>query len=171
MSGGAPFLLLFLLVFIGIWILNYVALRERPPVSLRRIAAYDLIRNSLAEAAEDGRPVHLSLGTAGINDVNSMQTMAALSVLDYLSDRAVATTNALVVTTANPTTLLLATDIAGRPFEDRGRLAQFDAQSVRFMGGSGDSAVAAYTAGVLDLLDRQAVAATCWVNSATNVLY
>jgi hypothetical protein len=159
MSGGAPFLLLFLLVFLAIWVVNYAALRDRPPVILRRIVAYDIIRDTLAEAAEDGRPVHLSLGTAGITDVNSMQTMAALTVLDYLSEQAVATTNMPLVTTANPTTLLLANNIASRPFEDRGRLVQFDAQSVRFMGGVGETAVSAYTAGVLDLLDRQAVTA------------
>jgi hypothetical protein len=159
MSDGAPLLLLFLLVFLGIWIVNYVVSQERLPVALRRIPAFDLIRNSMAEAAEDGRPVHLALGTAGIADVNSMQTMAALDVLDYLSEQVVVTTNMPLVTTANPTTLLLAQDISGRPFKDRGRLAQFDAQTVRFIGGSGETAVSAYAAGILDLLDRQAVAA------------
>ena len=159
MSDGAPFLLLFLLVFLGLWLLNYAVYNKRPAVVLRRIAGYDLIRNAMAEAAEDGRPVHLSLGTAGIADLNSMQTVAALSALEYLSEQSIVSTNTPLVTMADPTTLLLAQDIAARPFEDSGRLPQFEPRTVRFMGGSGEVAVSAYTAGVLDLLDRKAVAA------------
>lgn len=160
MSDGAPSLLLFLLVFIGLWLFNHAQYQKRPAVVLRHIAAYELIRNAMAEAAEDGRPLLLSLGTAGISDSNAMQTVAALSALEYLAEQSIVSTNTPLVTMANPTTLLLAQDIAARPFEASGRLPQFEPRTVRFMGGSGEVAASAYAAGLLDLLDRREVAAS-----------
>src|SRR5438105_7154349 len=160
MIDGAPLLLLFLLLFIGLWLYHVHQYPQRPAVILRHIPAYELIRNAAAAAAEDGRPLHLSLGTAGLADANAMQTVAALSALEFLAEQVGVSPSTPLVTTANPTTLLLAQDVAARPFAADGRLAQFDAATVRFMGGSGDTAVSAYAAGLFDLFDREAVSAS-----------
>ena len=160
MTSSALFLLLFLLVFIGLWLLHAARYPRRPAVILRRLPAYDFMRSATAAAAEDGRPLHLSLGTAGIADPNAMQTVAALSALEYLSQQASVSTNAPLVTVADPTVLLLAQAVAAAPFEATGRLAQFEPTSVRFMGGSGALAVSAYAAGLFDLFDRKAVSAS-----------
>src|SRR5213076_2303868 len=61
--------------------------------SLRTIPAYDTIRGSMAIAAEEGLPIHLSLGTAGIAEPFAMETVAALSTLEFLSEQAAMTAN------------------------------------------------------------------------------
>jgi len=88
-----------------------------------------------------------------------METVAALSTLEFLSEQAALTSNLPLVSTANPTTLVLAQDMLSRPFKEQDQLAEFDPLSVRFIGGAGDAAGVAYAAGVIDLLDHRQVAA------------
>ncbi len=155
----APFTLAFLALFVMIWLVSYLRVRSAQPPQLRSVPAYDMIRGSMAEAAEDGRPVHLALGHGGIGDAFAMETLAGLTTLEYLSDQAIALTNLPLVSTGSPTTMLLAQDIISRSFKARDQFAEYDPQIVRFMGGSEGNAGAAYAAGVIDLLDHRYVAA------------
>jgi uncharacterized protein DUF6754 len=157
MSDAAPFLLSFLLLFVAIWLVSALRGRFEPPAELREIAAYDTIRGAMSEATEEGRPVHVALGIGGISDAAAMDTLAGLMVLEYLSEQAAVTNNMPLVSTGDPTTMLLAQDMLSRVFKEREQLAEFDPLMVRFVGGSDTGE--AYAASVVDLLDHGYVAA------------
>lgn len=157
-SDAAPFFLAFLILYIALWLVSSLRGRYEDVPQFREIPAYEMIRGAMASAAEEGRPVHLSLGTAGIADAFAMETIASLTTLDYLNEQAAVTTNQPLVTTGNPTTLLLAQDIVSRTFAEREQLAEYDPLVVRFIGGIEGNAEA-YAAGVIDLLDHRYVAA------------
>jgi hypothetical protein len=127
--------------------------------ALRIIAAIEKIRMAMPEAAEDGRTVHMALGTSGLSDAGAMQTMAGLEVLDFLSEQSIVSSHAPLVTTADPAAMLAAQTVASRALRARDQQAQFDPLNVRFMGGT-THAPAAYAAGVMDLLERRTVAAS-----------
>ncbi len=159
MISAAAFWLAFLAFFATVTLIAARRGVDEEEVELRAIPAYETIRGSTSVAAEEGLPIHLSLGTAGLADANAMETVAALSTLDFLSEQAALTANPPLVTTASPTTLVLAQEVLSRPFQERDQLAEFDPLSVRFIGGSGDAAGVAYAAGVIDLLDHRYVSA------------
>ncbi|MBI5877526.1 MAG: hypothetical protein HZB53_07745 [Chloroflexi bacterium] len=145
--------------FAALWVVLWAWVGRGLSPELRKISAYETIRRTVAEAAEDGRPVHLALGTAGIADAQAMETVSALNVLDFMSRQSSAALNMPVVTTGHASTLLVAQEIMSRPFVERDHLAQFDPLSARFIGGGDGDPGAAYAAGVCELLDRRGVAA------------
>ena len=123
MISAAAFWLAFLALFA---VLMLIRARRAPAAdapALRPIPAYNTIRGSTAVAVEEGLPIHLSLGTTGISDEFAMETVAALGTLEYLSEQAALTSQLPLVTTASPTTLVLAQEILSRPFRDSGQLA------------------------------------------------
>ncbi len=147
-------------VLAALWVALWAGMRRGFVPGWRAIPAFEAIRRLTTEAAEDGRPVHLSLGTAGVSDINAMETISALNVLDFMTRQAAATLTMPIVTTGNAAALLVAQDIMSRPYVERDHLAQFDPLNARFIGGGAADPGAAYAAGVLDLLDRRAVGAS-----------
>jgi uncharacterized protein DUF6754 len=139
--------------------ITYRVKRGRAQPALRTIAAIEKIRMAMPEAAEDGRTVHVALGTSGLSDAGVMQTLAGLDVLDFLSEQSIVSSHAPLVTTADPTTMLAAQSVASRSLRARDQQAQFDPLNVRFIGGT-THAPAAYAAGVIELLERRTVAAS-----------
>ena len=151
--------LAFLVLFTGIGLISFALGRGMPLPALRALPAYERMRYAIAEAAETGRPVHLALGVGGISDASAMETVAGLTVLDYFSAQADRTATPPLVTTANPTTLVLAQELLSQPYQARDHLADFDPLTVRFIGGDTGQANAAYAAGVVDVLERRQPAA------------
>jgi hypothetical protein len=152
---GFLFLLLMAAAYAGL----FVWLRKHDQPRLRVIPAIEKLRIAMPEAAEDGRTVHVALGTAGLADANAMQTLAGLDVLDYLGEQSIVSSHTPVVTTADPTTLLAAQTTASRSLRAHDQAAQFDPLNIQFIGGT-LHAPAAYAAGVIDLLERRTVAAS-----------
>lgn len=147
-------------VLAALWAALWAGMRRGLAPDWRAIPAFETIRRLASEAAEDGRPVHLSLGRAGISDVNAMESVSALNVLDFMTRQPAVTLATPIVTTGNAATLLVAQDVMSRPYVERDHLAQFDPLNARFIGGGAADPGAAYAAGVLDLLDRRAVGAS-----------
>lgn len=159
MPASSLFGLAFLAALAIAYVLIYRLKRERAQTTLRTIAAIEKIRMAMPEAAEDGRTVHVGLGTSGLSDAGLMQTLAGLDVLDYLSEQSMVSSHAPLVTTADPTAMLAAQTVASRSLRGRNQQAQFDPLNVRFLGGT-IHAPAAYAAGVIELLERRTVAAS-----------
>jgi hypothetical protein len=131
-----------------------------PP--LRELPAYQLMRDAITKSTETGHPVHLSLGTGGIHDANAVETVASLAALALLSEQPAITTNRPIVTTANPTTLLLAQDMVGSALRERAQHSEHDLLTVQFIGGQAGASGAAdtaYAAGVMNVLEHQTLAA------------
>jgi hypothetical protein len=157
-----------LVLLLGGW---WLARRNWLP-PLRDMPAYQLIHDAITQSTETGNPVHLSLGMGGIHDTNTLETVASLAALELMSEQPAVTTNRPIVTTANPTTLLLAQDMLGSALREREQHHQHDLLTVQFIGGQagasgvtdvggglGGNANAAYAAGVMDVLEHQPLSA------------
>ncbi len=168
-------LLIFLLfLFFANW-----AVKRGAQIPLRPIAAYDTLKALLAQAAEAGRPVHLSLGIAGIGDQATADTAAGLTVLDYIADRAAVSASPPIVTLADPTALPVAQDVLRRAYQRHGILEEYDSTRARLIApeptlgtgyspnpslyASGQRDAFAYAAGTMQLLNQQAVIANVMV--------
>jgi len=121
------------LVFLPIFFFSYWAVKRGAPIHLRAIPAYDALKKLLAQSAEAGQPVHLSLGTGGIGDAATADTMAGLTVLEYFADRAVISANPPIVTMANPTALPVAQDILRRAYARHGSTEEYDPARARLI--------------------------------------
>jgi len=126
------------------------AKQKRAPM-LRPIAAFQTLKMLLARAVETGRTFHLSLGTGGITNRTTADTLAGLTMLDYVADQTAGAGVSPLVTTADPTVMLLAQGRlrqAHRP--DNAGPAYTDARWLA-------TEPAAYAAGVMGIMGAEEV--------------
>ncbi len=158
------------LLFIPIFIFAYGAVTRGAAITLRPIPSYDRLKQILAQAAEAGQPVHLSLGIAGIGDQATADTSAGLAILEYLAERAAVSATPPIVTLAHPTALPIAQDILRRAYRRLGYPEEYDPARARFIApdpnlntGASTSPLLfasvqndafAYAAGVMHLLNK-----------------
>lgn len=131
-TDQARMLVLFLL-FLPPFFFSYWAVKRGLHVNLRPIAGYESLKGLLAQAAEAGQPVHLSLGIAGIGDEHTADTAAGLAVLEYIADRAAVSASPPIVTLANPTALPVAQDILRRAYRRHGYPEEYDPARAQFV--------------------------------------
>lgn len=174
----AHMLALFLL-FLPPFFFAYWAIKRGMTAKLRVIPGYDALKGLLAQAAEAGQPVHLSLGITGIGDQHTADTTAGLLILDYIAERAAISASPPIVTLANPTALPVVQDLLRRAYRRHGYPEEFDPARARFIapdpnlytGTSPNPAVYApgqidgfpYAAGTMRLLARQPLIANVMV--------
>lgn len=151
------------LAFLPLFFFSYWAIKRGAQFSLRPIAAFDALKKLLAQSAEAGQPVHLSLGTGGIGDASTADTMAGLTVLEYLADRAAVSANPPIVTMANPTALPVAQDILRRAYTRHGYPEEYDPARARFLAPNpqlnANGEAFAYGAGAMRLIARHGLIA------------
>ena len=158
-----------LLVFLIIFFFAYWAVKRGAQFTLRPIAAYAALKGLFARSAEAGQPVHLSLGTAGIGDQFTVDTTAALNVLEYLTERGAISAAPPVVTLAHPTALPVAQDIMRRVYRQMGVPEEFDSTRARLLApdpnnfSTNRSDAFAYAVGVMRLLTQQKLAANVMI--------
>ena len=172
-------MLVLFLIFLPPFFFAYWAIKRGLQVNLRPIAAYDSLKALLAQAAEAGQPVHLSLGIAGIGDQHTADTTAGLTVLDYVADRAAVSASPPIVTLSNPTALPVAQDVLRRAYRRHGYPEEYDPARARFIApdpalstgispdpavyASGQTDAFAYAAGTMRLLTQQPLIANVMV--------
>ena len=126
-------------------------IKSGKPIALRRIPAYDDLNLAMGKAAESGQPMHVSLGTGGIGNATTAESMAGLMLLDQLAQKAAMYDAQPIVTTADPTLMLAAQDRMRLAYARRGFAKGYDASKVRLIAPDRT----AYAAGVIDLLDNE----------------
>ncbi len=168
-----------LLSFLPIFYFSNWAIKRGAKISLRPIASYAALKRLLANAAETGQPIHLSLGTAGVGDAATADTMAGLTVLEYLADRAAVSAAPPIVTMSNPTALPIAQDVLRRAYRRHGYAEEYEPARVRLIApdpglgthslpspvqsaaGQGDAFP--YAAGIMQMLTRTKLTANVMV--------
>jgi len=168
-----------LLLFLPIFYFSYWAIKRGAKVTLRPIESYAVLQRLLSNAAETGQPIHLSVGTAGIGDSATADTMAGLTVLEYLADRAAISMAPPIVTMANPTALPVAQDILRRAYQRHGYEDEHDPSRARLIAPSptlgtsyspspalyaaGPNDAFPYAAGIMQMLTRAKLTANVMV--------
>jgi len=144
-------MLIFLLVFLLLMAIFAARLRQGRAPRLRPIPGYDRLRRFIGQAAESGRPVHVSLGVQGVGGTDTTTALAGLIVFDSLARQAALYDIQPVVTLADPTMLLAAQDVIRQAYQRRDRLPNYDPTKVRFVA----SSPVAYAAGAADTLAHE----------------
>ncbi len=165
--------LVLFLFFLPFFFFAYWAVKRGLKISLRPIASYAALQSLLAQSAETGQPVHVSLGVSGIADQFTADTMAGLTTLEYVADRSAVSASPPIITVANPTTLPVAQDVLRRVYVRHGYAEEYDPARARFIApnsllnsavfptGPGDAF--AYAAGTMRLLTQQKLTANVMV--------
>jgi len=128
-------------------------IKDDKPLSLRPIKAFDHLTQAMGRAAESGRPIHVGLGTGGVGDATTVESMAALTLLDQLAQKAAAYDAQPLVTTADPVLMIAAGDRVRQWYARHHFLDGFDAARIRLVAPDRT----AYAAGVADMLGNESL--------------
>lgn len=154
-------LLLLLIIFIPVLYLSGRRVQKGNLPDLRPILAFNALQSVTARAIEAGRAVHVSLGLGSINSDVTADSLAGLSVLEYLADQSAATGVPPIVTMADPTLLPVTQDIIRRPYGADHDEASKASRQVRWIAPE----PGAYAAGVMGILSGEPVDANVMIGA------
>jgi len=123
---------------------------------LRALPAFEQIAGVSSRAAETGKLLHVALGLGGIAGPDTVVSLAGLTALERLADRAAAVEARLVVSVADPTLLPAAQEVLRRAYSRQGKEDVFSPLQVRLVAPD----AAAYAAGVMSVLEVEDPLAT-----------
>ncbi len=148
--GGLALLIVFG-VLVSVFFFLFRAGRRQP--RFRAIPAFGLLRGLMGRAIETGRDLHVSIGTGGVSGDDTATTLAGLAIAEYLADEAAASGIAPIVSTSDPTSVLLAEDAVRRPYTRQGNLDDFPRGAARLPALNATQ----YAAATMDLLNHEPV--------------
>ncbi len=109
--GPAILLLVLAFTFLAI----YVRLQRGGVLPVvRPLQGVNALRTMTERAIEEGRATHVALGTGTLAGERVVETIVGLTVSDHLAEQARRANQIPIVTTADPTTQLLASDIVAK---------------------------------------------------------
>lgn len=151
---------LFLLVFCGFMaIMTWINIRRANSGSLnpviRPINGLDAIEEAVGRATEMGRPVHYSIGIAGVTDQSAPQTIAGLEILGFTTSLVAKYNARIVATTPTAQVFPIAQEIMRQKFLAAGKPEMFLEETVQFL----SSDQFAYSAGAMGFMTREKAAA------------
>mgnify|MGYP001035184496 CR=1 FL=1 len=158
---ASPGALIILLVFLALFYLFAARARAGWVYQLRKIGAFEAIRQAVGQAAEMGKPLHMALGTGGIGTPTALETMAGLTALEYLAQQSALCRTPLLVNVADPTSLPAAQATLYHAYQQAGYPDEYDANQVRFVAPD----PVAYAAGVMGTLGQENLAASVMVGT------
>ena len=126
---------------------------------LRSIPAMEVLPDLVGRSAETGRPLHVSVGVAGIGGRMTSQTWAGLTLLSQLADEAAACDTPLIVTVADAVVLPIAQDIVRRAYVRNGNAEGYDSTNIQLIAPN----AMAYASGVAGILEREPLTANVMV--------
>lgn len=160
-----PIPLFFFLVFLPPFVFFIRRADWGAHLPLRPIPAFDLVKRMLAQGAESGQAVHISVGVAGVGSANTAETAAGLQMLEYLADRTAITATPAIVTVADPTALPLVQDQLRRAYVRQGYPEEHDPARARFIAPNIGGSAVPYAVGALEILRHENVYANVMVGS------
>ena len=123
---------------------------------VRRIAGIDAIEEAVGRATEMGRPV---LYVPGVQDIDDIQTMAALVILESVARTAAQYETKMIVPTNYPVPFTLAQEMVKNGYLEAGRPEAYDPNSVRYI----TSEQFAYVAAINGIILRDRPAANLYL--------
>jgi hypothetical protein len=152
---------LFLLVFGGLLFFFMVRVRAGDRPTLRRIRGFEVLKGLMGRSIETGRTLHLSVGVGSMANQTTADSLAGLSVLNYLTRQAAETGIAPTVSMADPTVMLFAQNTIRRAYPDNPTEAEEAYRHVRWIAPQ----PAAYAAGVMNILSLENAEANVMVGN------
>jgi hypothetical protein len=103
-------------------------------VRLRPHAAYEQLKAAVTDAAESGKPMHLSAGTGDVGGGNTAETLAGVTAVAAVAMRAANAHVPFVMTTPSPVVLPLLQAATEEAYRAAGVPDEYDPAQVRFAG-------------------------------------
>lgn len=128
---------------------------------LRPLPGLEELPRLVGRSAETGRPLHVSVGVAGVGGSATAETWAGLTILRELADAAANCDTPLLVTVSDPTVLPIAQDLLSRAYVRSGNPEGYDPTQVQLIAPE----PMAYAAGVSGILDRESLTANVMIGS------
>lgn len=153
--------LVFLLAFVGLLLFFTGRIRVGHGPSLRRIHAFEALKGFTGRAVEAGRALHLSLGIGSVADETTADSLAGLSMLNYLAKQSTVTGVHPTISMADPTVMLFAQNALRAAHGDDIQGAEAAYRNIRWIAPQ----PAAYAAGVMSLLSLDDVEANVMVGT------
>jgi hypothetical protein len=147
----APWLGILILILLPALTIALVAIRRRWSLPLRPLGGFQVLERAIGNAVESGERVHLSLGTGGINGLESAPALAGLAMLTRIAAFSAMSDKPVAVSSAEGAIMVLAQDTLRTVYQRSGELGRYQATSSRWLGPTPFS----YVAALPDLLDTQ----------------
>lgn len=147
--------LAFVLIFWGLIIFFAAAGRRQPARPLRAISAFARLGKAVGLAVEAGRRLHVSLGSGGVNGLESGSALVGLTVLQRIARAASISDRPPVATSGDTPVALLSQETLHRTYSAIGAGGQYDPLAGQVSGLTPFS----YAAGTLPVIYDQQVSA------------
>ncbi|MGQ9682304.1 MAG: DUF6754 domain-containing protein [Anaerolineae bacterium] len=141
-----------LVLFAGV-LLGLTLRARRHPFSVRSLTAVEVLRAAAARATETGEQMHVAVGTGGLGDFSTTETLAGLVPVSFLARRGALVEVPVRVRAAEPTALAGALAALQRGSEEAAYFEAFDPTQGEFV----SPAPLAYGVGLATALRRERV--------------
>jgi hypothetical protein len=152
-----------LIILLTLVIMAVLSRRRRTPFPLRTIPAFAVMPALTQRAIEADRPVHISLGSAGLGGETTLLAVAGAELAYQLSSRAAMGVTSPILTLTDPSALPLAQDTLRRAYQSRRLSEHFRANNARWYPAGARSL--AYAAAVTALMADENVSSNVMVGS------
>lgn len=125
-------------------------------IELRPLPAINAIVEAIGRAAELGKPIHFNPGWYSLDSVEAPQTVAALSIFNYIMKYAVEADVRVITTLIRPDVIPLIDDIMRSSYAASGKLESYRPDDIRYISGE----QFAYIGGVAKIFRDEEPAAT-----------
>lgn len=137
MTTGALFGLLGLLVAaVAVFVHGFRHRGQDTWHEVQDVPVFVNLANEVGRAAEEGRLVHVTLGSGSLLEEHAMTSITALEGITGLTELSAAYDTPPIVTTADPTLYLLADDWMRRAYVQVGNVSRYRPTLVQFLGSS-----------------------------------
>lgn len=151
--------IILLLTFVALLLFFLFRVRTGHSPKFRNIQAFDSLKGLASRAIETGRPLHLSLGIGSMANATTADSLAGLTILDYMARQSAITGVHPLVSMADPTVMLFAQNKLQVAHGQDTRGTAEAAKSVRWQAPQ----PAAYAAGVMGLMGTEKIQANVLV--------
>ena len=125
-------LIILVIAFVATVIATQVIRRRRYAFPVRVIPAYESLTLMIGAAIEANRPVHMSAGSAGMGNSNTLLALANAELFYRVAQQAAIGATSPIITTSDSTAIPLGHDTLRRAFESRDLLDRYQASGVRW---------------------------------------
>ena len=130
------------LMFFLISMFFYAGLGRRWPVVFRPLKGLDALGQAIERAVEDGRRVHLSLGTGSVIGSDSAPALAGLATLSHIAKTTSMSDKPVVASAGDGAMAILAQDTLRTAYVQAGASGRYEPTSGRLLGPSPFSYIA-----------------------------
>lgn len=121
-----------IILLLTLFLIAVFSRRRRTPFSLRRIAAYDRVAAMVGRSVEADRPLHLSLGSAGIGGEQTLLALAGAEMAYQISLQAAIGDQSPIVTVSEASALPLAQTTLREAYRTRNLINRYHFSSARW---------------------------------------